>query len=482
MKALVISLGCKVNQSEGEEILDLFAAAGAAKATPDESADIIIVNTCTVTGEADRKSRKLIYRAIETKKAGCHVVVTGCYAETAADKLRGIPGVDLVVPQSEKDGLVERVLRKTNYYSSKEAQADESRISGSRLAQKKHSELARTEIFSTSMTQARHRVYLKIQDGCDNRCAYCIVPDARGKARSVPPNEILSKVAGLSAGGTKEIILTGINVGKFGTDEVAPSQSEGAPRLPAGRQGKAGNDGITRLIKRLMQTPGLERIRLSSIEPEDVTEELVEILKTGGERHPHLNPLPARERQSNYWLSALSPQLTEAYLCPHLHIPLQSGDDETLKRMRRRYTADGYRKTIKRIRVACPDAAITTDVIVGFPGETDEEFRNTYRFIEEIKPARLHVFRYSKRAGTPAADMPGQVTAAAKAERSEALRELSGRLEADYRKMFVGRELEILVEKASGGRLTGTSENYLTVTFNGDDSLIGKLVRTRLLD
>lgn len=436
MKASIISLGCKVNQSEGEEIAGRLAEAGVAKALRGEHADIIIVNTCTVTGEADRKSRKLIYQAVKKKNGPKAIVaVTGCYAEVAANALRDIPGVDLVVPQTEKDKLVEIVLSEVASVSSG---------SIGDLAMAESPDTERVSCLSVSGLRSpvnrRHRAYLKVQDGCDNRCAYCIVPDARGKPRSVPEAEILTKAASFAASGTRELVLTGINIGKYGD--------------------------LTGLIKRIYKMPGLERIRLSSIEPEDVTDELIEML---------------RKREPDSRLMPIASCLPGAYLCPHLHIPLQSDDDETLKRMRRRYTAAGYRKIIDKVRAACPGVAITTDVIVGFPGETDVEFRNTYRFLEKAELARLHVFKYSKRAGTPAADMQGQVTAKVKAERSEALRELSGRLEAGYRKMFIGRELDVLVEKASGNLLTGTSENYLTVSFEGEANQVGQIVRVRLV-
>ncbi len=462
MKVSVISLGCKVNQSEGEDILNRFAASGFKQAGRTDLADIIVINTCTVTGEADRKSRKLIYQTVK-KKAGptAIVAVTGCYAETGGDSLRAIPGVDVVIAQHDKTLVFEQIVTHLGRHAPSLADRPVSFPAGSRT-----------------------RAYLKIQDGCDNRCAYCVVPDARGGPRSLKEDEIIAKAASLAAGGTREIVLTGVNVGKYKTGKrhphlnPLPSRERITTTVPAD---PILGDGICNLIKKLLGTSGLARIRLSSIEPEDVTGGLIELL---GERRPHLNPLPSRERNDvidkiSSRLTAYGSRLPGAYLCPHLHIPLQSGDDGTLRRMRRRYTAAEYLDIVERVRAACPDVAITTDVIVGFPGETDDEFRNTYRLIEKAGFAGLHVFRYSKRAGTPAAIMPDQTPAAIKAERSEALRELSGRLEAAYRKKFIGRELEVLVEKASGNRLTGTSENYLTVTFDGDKSQVGRMVKVR---
>ena len=430
MNVSVVSLGCKVNQAEGEDILAGFRNAGFAIASRGEPGDVTVINTCMVTGEADRKSRKLIRKVVnKAVVSGGFVVVTGCYAETDEEKLRQIPGVNLVVKQSEKDTLVERVLQLSEYYSSEEASADESRIAGSRLAPTNQSGLTRT-ICSESRPATRSRVYLKIQDGCNNRCAYCIVPTARGRSRSVPLAAVVAKAKNLTDAGIKEIVLTGINIGKY-------------PNLPG-------------LIDRLLVTPDLARLRLSSIEPEDVTSELIGLLRA-----------ESRERRA-------------AYLCPHLHIPLQSGDDKTLREMGRTYTSEEYAALVKRVRDACPGIAITTDVIVGLPGETEERFKNTIRFLEEVRPARLHVFKYSKRPGTQAAARKDQVSEKMKAERSEAVRGLGEKLAAEYRQEFVGRELDVLAEKASGNTLTGTSENYLSVSFDGESRDVGRIVRVKL--
>jgi threonylcarbamoyladenosine tRNA methylthiotransferase MtaB len=467
VKVSIISLGCKVNQSEGEDLVKEFSAAGIDKAGKGVPADIIIVNTCAVTGEADRKSRKLINQSIRKQAHdNAYVVVTGCYAGVAGDDVRAIPGVNMVVPQDKKEELVKQVIGEV-------ASAGPAH----HLAMTESPDIEPTQGFSVSglrpclpagrsPVNPRHRAYLKIQDGCDNRCAYCIVPDARGGPRSLPEGKILATATEMSAGGTREIVLTGINIGKYRSDDVASSQHLSAPRLPAG---KAGNDGsLTEVIKKLLETPGLGRIRLSSIEPDDVTDELADLLSSYSRIFENTKKGTVGQEKS--------------YLCPHLHIPLQSGDDEVLRRMRRRYTAAEYREIVETVRAGCPDVAITTDIIVGFPGETDEAFQNTYRFLETAGIARLHVFKYSKRKGTPAAEMVGQVPEKVKAERSEALRGLSARLEHEYRKRFADRELDVLVEQISGKSLTGTSENYLTVEFNGDPNLVGQIVKVKLVD
>ena len=463
MKVSVISLGCKVNQAEGEDILAGFRNAGSVAARRGETSDVTVINTCTVTGEADRKSRKLI-RKVVNKAATCggFVIVTGCYAETDEEKLRQIPGVNLVVKQSEKDKLVRTVLREVASSPDRSVGVlamTESPDSCSAFDNDGITRLGITgrndgitrplrdsdnTVSEDSRPISRSRAYLKIQDGCDNRCAYCIVPAARGRSRSIPPPAVAAKAEKLAAAGIKEIVLTGINIGKY-------------PDLPG-------------FIDRLLKTPNLARLRLSSIEPEDVTLELVGLLGEGN------SSLDLRSRNLRNAASCL----TKSYLCPHLHIPLQSGDDAILREMGRTYTSEEYAALVKRVRDACPGIAITTDVIVGLPGETEERFKNTIRFLEEVRPARLHVFKYSKRPGTPAATRKDQVPEKVKAERSEAVRGLGEKLAAEYRRESIGRELDVLVERASGNRMKGTSENYLSVSFDGESREVGRIVRVKL--
>jgi threonylcarbamoyladenosine tRNA methylthiotransferase MtaB len=439
MKATVVSLGCKVNQSEGEDILAGLVAAGLDPAGRNEPADVTVVNTCTVTGEADRKSRKAIYQAVK-RRAGKDsvVVVTGCYAAIAADELSGIDGVSLVVGQTEKSDVVERVI---DVIARSEATRQSNGGGGH------HDEIAAATDQPRKDKQrtgeARTRAYLKVQDGCDNRCAYCIVPDARGNPVSVPEEEVLRRAEQLATAGAKEIILTGINVGKYSrgyhSDEIAAATNQ--PR-------KDSKPTLESLIRKILGVPGVARARLSSIEPEDVSLELIGLLNEG--------------------------------LCPHLHIPLQSGDNRTLKRMGRRYVTGEFLRLVNSVRHANPDVAITTDLIVGFPGETDEEFANTMRFLEAVNPARMHVFQYSPRIGTPAAEMPDQVPPEVKALRSAEARELADRLAAEYRESFAGRELDVLVETVKDGVATGTSENYLAVSFAANGARPGHIVRVTI--
>jgi threonylcarbamoyladenosine tRNA methylthiotransferase MtaB len=448
LKVSVVNLGCKVNQSEGEDLLSEFAAAGYEKAGRGDAADIIVVNTCTVTGEADRKSRKAIYRACEVASSTAAqsprndvkrpvVVVTGCYAGVAADELRKIEGVTVVVPQGDKGNLVETVLGLSEIASSAKNRPPRNDVqrSGSRV-----------------------RGFLKIQDGCDNRCSYCIVPDARGNPVSIPTASVLQSAEALVKSGAAEIVLTGVNIGKFRNSDV--SREPRAASLEAD-SGFAESD-LTNLVRRLLKVPGIMRVRISSIEPEDIGLDLINLMRPASRLAPN------------------GSRLTEAYLCPHLHIPLQSGDRRVLQRMGRRYTPSDFLRLCNTIRAACPDAAITTDVIVGFPGETDQEFANTMTLLQQSKPSRIHVFKYSRRTGTPAADMPDQVPDNVKSERSEAVRALGDRLAAEYRASFAGKELDVLVEREKDGVVFGTTENYLTMSMPGSKDSIGKIIRYKL--
>lgn len=500
MRFQVVTLGCKVNQTEGDDIAAALAAAGLEPAGRGQAADVIVVNTCTVTGEADRKSRKAVYQAVKRRAgAGSVVAVTGCYAAVAAEELAAIEGVAVVVGQADKSEVVAKVLSLCSLSAS--APVTESRISV--LASQAVSPPLVSPPSRGRKDSLRTRAFLKIQDGCNNRCSYCIVPDARGNPTSVPATSALSRAVALVDQGVKEIVLTGINVGKYSGEEYKEyeeseeqedykdykeykeyKESEEYEEYKEYEESKENKEhkehrenkehrehkenkehkehgehkeredkqqaGLTLagLIGEILTTPGLARVRLSSIEPEDVSLELIGLFNDG--------------------------------LCPHLHIPLQSGDNRTLKRMGRRYTTGEFQRLVNSVRAACPDAAITTDLIVGFPGETDEEFANTLRFLEQIRPSRVHVFQYSKRPGTPAAEMPGQVAPQVKAARSAAARELADRLAAEYRASQAGREADVLVERVKEGVATGTTENYLSVSFPAAGASPGDIVR-RLL-
>ncbi|MDF9409288.1 tRNA (N(6)-L-threonylcarbamoyladenosine(37)-C(2))-methylthiotransferase MtaB [Pelotomaculum isophthalicicum JI] len=416
-RVAISTLGCKVNQYESAVLAGIFRDRGYHLVEFEEEADIYIINTCTVTHQGDRKSRQLIRRAARTNP-GALIAVTGCYAQVSPEKVLAIPGVDLVVGTKDRTKLVELVetaekgLMPVNAVSNL---ADDCEF----------------EEMPALPLQERTRAFLKIQDGCNNYCTYCIVPYARGGLRSRRPEKILEIASALVAAGYKEIVLTGIHTGSYGQD------------LP-------GDVTLAGLLNKLAGIQGLSRVRLSSIEPNDITLELVEIL-------------------------AGSP-----VFCRHLHVPLQSGDDLVLQKMGRRYTAWEYTRLVGVLRENIPGLGLTTDVMVGFPGETDECFDNTYRLLKKTSFSRLHVFKYSPRPGTPAAGFTGQVEPAVKEARSRKLIELGGTLAAGFAASLLGQVLEVLVERQyqeETGLYEGLTDNYVRMIFSGCEQLIGSIVK-----
>jgi len=416
-RVAISTLGCKVNQYESAALAGIFRERGYRLVEFEDAADIYVINTCTVTHLGDRKSRQLIRRAARTNP-GALIVVTGCYAQVSPEKVMAVPGVDLVVGTKDRAKLVELVesaakgLGPVNAVSSMETDCEFEEITALPL-------------------QERTRAFLKIQDGCNNFCTYCIVPYARGPLRSRQPERVLEIAGELAAAGYKEIVLTGIHTGSYGQD-------------------LAGNVTLAGLLSRLAVIPGLSRVRLSSIEPNDITLELVEIL-------------------------AGSP-----VFCRHLHVPLQSGDDQVLQRMGRRYTTWEYTRLVDVLRENIPGLGLTTDIMVGFPGETSEQFDNTYRLLKKISFSRLHVFKYSPRPGTPSAGFPGQIEPAIKEERSRKLIELGGKLAAGFAASLLGQELEVLVERQvqeESGLYEGLTDNYVRVVFPGYEGLVGLMVK-----
>lgn len=406
------TLGCKVNQQETASLMELFRERGFEVVDFKSQADVYIINTCTVTHTADQKSRQVIRRAIY-RQPGAVVAVVGCYSQVAAREVLSIPGVDLVVGtrgRSRLVDLVSEILEKKRRGELPEM--------GINAVQPLEGGLDFEQLPLPDSTR-RTRAFLKIEDGCDQYCTYCIVPHARGCVRSLHPDLVRERLGELICAGYREVVLTGVHTSAYGKD------------LP-------GVVNLSLLLRELADLPGDFRIRLSSVEPAEVTEELLEVL-------------------------AASPRL-----CRHLHIPLQSGDDEILRLMNRPYTAGEYRKLFLRAREIIPGLAVTTDVMVGFPGETERHFQNTCRFIASLPFRDLHVFKYSPRPGTPAAGMPGQVVPAAKDARSKALRHLADEHAASFARGFVGETLTVLVERRSRKRRgwwEGFTDNYLRVAF-----------------
>lgn len=422
-KVAFYTLGCKVNRYDTESMMKIFEDNGYQIVDFREIADVYVINTCTVTHQGARKSRKLARRA-KRRNQDSVVAVVGCYPQVSPGEVMEIEGVDLIVGTKSREELVQMVK-----------EASRSNDTLNRVGQMDEGEVF--EELPVDEFKGRTRGVIKVEEGCDQYCSYCIIPYARGPVRSRRPGKAVNEIKKLVNAGVKEIVLTGIHLGAYGED-----------------LGQEMN--LVELIKMLIPIDGLERIRLSSIEATEVDQEMIQLLAD------------------------------EPKVCPHLHLPLQSGSDSVLKSMNRPYNTKGYQKKIEEIRDKVPGIAITTDVMVGFPGETEEHFEETYNFIKDIEFSQLHVFKYSKRTGTPAAEMDEQVSPQTKNSRSEKLRELGGRLTKEYYQSFVGQTLEVLFEEEedqSTGMLTGVTPNYIRVYLDSNDQeLKGQTVHVKMVE
>lgn len=385
-KAAFHNLGCKVNSYETEAMQQLLEDAGYEIVPFREGADVYIINTCSVTNVADRKSRQMLHRAKKMNPSAA-VVAVGCYVQAAGAELKKDEAVDLIVGNNQKKDLVQIL---DDYFADHENSGEILDIGHSQEYEELH----------IRRIADHTRAFIKVQDGCNQFCSYCIIPYTRGRVRSRRPEDIEHEVRGIAEAGYKEIVLTGIHLSSYGVD-FKDEQKE----------------NLLTLIKRLDQIPGIERLRLGSLEPRIVTREF------------------AKE------LASLRT------ICPHFHLSLQSGCDATLKRMNRRYNAAEYQACCEILREEFDNPAITTDVIVGFPGETEEEFAETERFLKTIHFYEMHIFKYSRRAGTRAADMPDQVPEGTKSVRSDILLALEKQQSLEYRGRFLGTEEEILLEE-----------------------------------
>jgi threonylcarbamoyladenosine tRNA methylthiotransferase MtaB len=406
-----VTLGCKVNHTESDAAAAELLARGVEIVRDPSTADAVVINTCTVTAEADRKARKAVRHTLGLP-AEPAVVVTGCLAALDADGLRSLG--DRVAVQADKAAVAATVAALVGA-------SGETRSGAS-------AEVHAAPPGAGSTT----RVMIKVEDGCDNACTYCIVPKARGGSRAIPSGRLLAEVRALAAAGTREVVLTGINIGRY---RDLPATAD----LPA--------------LLELLAGTGMPRIRLSSIEPPDVTAAFLEVVR----RHPQV--------------------------MPHLHIPLQSGSDRTLRAMGRAYTTDDFARMLAAARGALPHLAVTTDVIVGFPAEKDDDHAASLAFVEACGFSKLHVFRYSARPGTPAADMDGQVDPRVKAARAAGMRALGTRLAATRAAWRIGGYADVLVERVAdpvAGTAEGTSEDYLHVVIEGSHARPGDLVRVRI--
>ncbi|MDE4541591.1 tRNA (N(6)-L-threonylcarbamoyladenosine(37)-C(2))-methylthiotransferase MtaB [Thermoanaerobacterium sp. R66] len=414
------TLGCKVNQYETEAMAEIFKSSGYDVVGFDEYADVYVINTCTVTGRGDMKSRQEIRKAKKINPDSV-VAVVGCYSQVASNEVLNIPEVNVVLGTKNKGEIVKLVEKAAN--------ANKVNAVEDIFKDRKFEEL------KISAQEGHTRAYLKIQDGCNQYCTYCIIPYARGPIRSRKPNDILDEVKRLKDNGYKEVVLTGIHVASYGKDLE--------------------NADLLDIIKMIHEIEGIERIRLSSIEPTFLTEDFVR----------EVSLLPK--------------------FCRHYHISLQSGSDSVLKRMGRRYTTSEYKAIIERVRKYIKDVAITTDVMVGFPGETEKEFNETYNFVKDIQFSKMHVFKYSRRAGTKAADYPDQIKNSVKEERSKILIKLSEECELKFYRKFLGSTLNVLFEqrtKELDDYVEGLTDNYIRVAVETDLNIKNKILPVKLID
>ncbi|ADC50726.1 RNA modification enzyme, MiaB family [Alkalihalophilus pseudofirmus OF4] len=415
------TLGCKVNHYETEAIWQLFKQEGYEKVEYEQTSDVYVINTCTVTNTGDKKSRQVIRRAIR-KNPDAVICVTGCYAQTSPAEIMAIPGVDIVVGTQDRTKMIGYIEQ---FKKEREPINGVGNIMKSRVYE---------ELDVPAFTD-RTRASLKIQEGCNNFCTFCIIPWARGLMRSRDPKDVIKQATQLVEAGYKEIVLTGIHTGGYGEDLKDYS--------------------LARLLEDLEQVDGLKRIRISSIEASQLTDEVIEVI----------------DRSEK--------------VVRHLHIPLQSGSNTVLKRMRRKYTMEFFAERLDRLKEVLPGLAVTSDVIVGFPGETEEEFQETFDFIAKHKFSELHVFPYSKRTGTPAARMDDQIDEEVKNERVHRLIELSNQLAKEYASQFEGEVLEVIPEERDkenpeSGLYIGYTDNYLKVKVKATDEMIGKIVKVKI--
>ena len=416
-----VTLGCKVNQYETNAMAQKFLEKGyqiIEEITAENehiNPDICIINTCTVTNMSDRKSRQML-RRMKEKNPNTIVVAVGCYAQVAKEELTKIPEIDLALGNNEKVEIVKYVENYINTH-----------IDNIELDDVMHSKEF-SEFGDVTYTE-KTRAVIKIQDGCDRFCSYCIIPYARGRVRSRKPESIISEITQIASKGIKEVVITGIHIASYGKDFAMSKES------------KLKNYKLIDLLEEINKISGIKRIRLGSIEPLLIDSNFVERLK----------------------------KLEK--ICHHFHLSLQSGCDETLQRMNRRYTIKQFEEIVKLLREAYNDVNLTTDIIVGFPGETEEEFDKTYKFLEKIKFYKMHVFKYSPRKGTKAAIMQNQISGDIKEKRSKKLIELSDKNEKEYNKLYIGKKVEVLFEEEKNGMYKGHTQNYIMAYCKSNENL-----------
>jgi len=428
MKVAFCTLGCKVNQYETNGMMQKFMDKGYEIVDFDEKADIYIINTCTVTNMSDRKSRQMLRQAKKINKDAL-VVACGGYAQVAQDEVKAIKEIDLVLGTNEKKDIVSYL---EDYLDNKKIDGNyENKIvAENSITDDVMKNLIYDDFGDVTFTE-KTRAVIKVQDGCDRYCTYCLIPYARGRIRSRKPESVISEVTKIAQNGIKEVVITGIHVASYGRDFESKYE-------------------LIDLLEEINKVPGIERVRLGSIEPLLISEEFME-------RFSKLDKM-----------------------CHHFHLSLQSGCDETLKRMNRRYSCAEFKEIVDRIRKYFVDSILTTDVIVGFPGETDEEFNKTVEFLRNIKFYKMHIFKYSPRRGTVAEKMKDQVSSEIKDERSKVLLEMSDENEKDYQKSYLGKTVKVLFEEKDGDFYKGHTSNYIMVKAKSKDDLSGKILDVKL--
>ena len=417
MKVGFLTLGCKVNQYETNGMIQRFKECGYDIVEFEEKADIYVINTCTVTNMSDRKSRQFLRQAKKNNPDSV-VVAVGCYVQVSKEELEQIPEIDLTLGTNDKVEIVNHVENFIKEKTKKE------------LAENIIYE-ANFEDFGTVTYTEKTRAVIKVQDGCDRFCSYCIIPFARGKIRSRKPENVIDEIKEIAKNGIKEVVITGIHVASYGRDFESDYR-------------------LIDLLEEINKIDGIERIRLGSIEPLLITEEF-------------MNRFIKLEK-----------------VCHHFHLSLQSGSTDTLKRMNRRYTAEEFEEIVNRIRKYYQDAILTTDIIVGFPDESEKEFEDTYEYLKRINFYKMHVFKYSPRKGTKAAEMKNQIPGDIKEIRSKRLLELSDENEIRYLDSYIGREVEVLFEEFDGEFYKGHTSNYIMVLAKSEKDLTNKIINVKV--
>ena len=435
----VENFGCRATQADGAAIEEQFRELGLNRADRPQNAKYVVLNTCAVTASAEQEARAAI-RRMRRENPGCKVIVTGCYAQRAPSEVASLPGVSMVVGNSHKNTLAQLALPA----QSEKVKAGENFISLASLTSQPapfdpsifvsdifaHSELVAAPVFDSA--NERTRPNLKVQDGCNNRCSFCIIPSVRGRSRSLMLHEVLREVNQLVQAGYREVVISGINLGRWGRDFRGQSMSAGRPSPPK----------FEDLVCAILDHTDLEKLRISSVEPMDWSDSLIRLMAESSR------------------------------IAKHAHVPTQSGSDTVLRRMHRKYRPWHYREKIEKVRAAMPTAAIGADVMVGFPGETDLEFEETRRMIDELPFTYLHVFTFSSRPGTPAANMPNQVPVQLARERSRILRDLAAEKKCDFMQQFIGQKIEaitlnVISEGADGTYTEALTDNYLKLQIQG---------------